>query len=158
MDMNYTRDYDLYVIVFSEIAKLHDDVAYRKRSNEYRASSGAKAKQYPAATVGALYSEFKEFGNHHSPAAKNLLHKSIIDGFRKRLNTRINEVSPFCNNAVGHCAENYAASKVLKKIDAANSPLPNIEELSFTYAFQPRTWKKIEWCSNCHRMFDGNDE
>lgn len=152
--MKYTKDHDLYVVVFSEIAKLHDDVAYRRRANAYRASSGTKAKQYPAVTVGALHGTYKEYGNHHSPAAKNLLHQSVVDGFDNRLNTEINGISPYCNNAVGHCAENYAASKVLNKIEAANNPLPDIQDISFTYAFQPRTWKKVDWCNNCHRMFD----
>lgn len=158
--MNYTNDKDLYIKVFSEIAMLHDDVGYRKRTNAYRATTGAKARQYPAVTVGAKYGDSREFGNQHSPAARQLLHLKILDGFAVRLGSDVNGYTGLCGNAVGHCAENYAASKVLDDRDSQALLSPKLEDIAFTYAFNPRIWKKVEWCENCHKMFDsdGNNE
>lgn len=152
--MKYSNDRDLYLKVFTEIAKLHDDVDYRKRN--YALTScirGAKARQYPAVTVGAMYAQFREAGNQHSPAYRKGLHNEVIVDFHKKLYCDVNGYTPFCQNAVGHCAENYAASKVLKRIGVCQTTLPPLSDIQFSYAFRPRIWKKVEWCKNCVTMF-----
>lgn len=152
--MKYSNDRDLYLKVFTEIAKLHDDVDYRKKHNALTFHiKGARAKQYPAVTVGAMYDQFREFGNHHSPAYKKGLHDEVVGEFHKKLYCDVNGNTPFCQNAVGHCAENYAASKVLKQVGVYQATLPPLSDIHFSYAFRPRIWKKVEWCKNCVTMF-----
>ena len=152
--MNYTNDRNLYIDGFTEIAQMHDDVNYRVHLNSYQAKPRGKSKQYPAVTPGAKYHDYTGVGNHHSPASARDFHDRLLDGFRDKLHTEINNYTAFCDNAVGHCAENYAVQKVIERIEENNDTVPNLQEFSFTHSFEPRTWKKKDWCANCHEMFE----
>ena len=63
---------------------------------------------------------------------------------------------PVCTNRVGHCAENYAVTGVLKKIDPGDciNDARILSCFQFTKAFNPRTWRNRDWCKNCHTLFD----
>ena len=109
-------------------------------------------------SVGAELDNVIAIGYHHIISTPKDFHPLIFQELTTRLG-KLNEVSlnnPACSNKVGHCAENYAASGVLKQTD----PNGNINDtkilcrFQFTKAFRPRTWKGIDWCDNCHTMFD----
>ena len=136
---------------------MHDEVDYRKHLNTYQGRKGNR-RYYPAASVGAEYYRVGSIGHHHDYSSPQDFHPIILKELRNRLGD-LNETSkknPRCVNKVGHCAENYAASGVLNKYEAESSvDFPDsLSDIMFTKAFQPRTWKNIDWCDNCHKMFD----
>lgn len=147
----------LYDELFMEIARMHDEVAYRRHLNNYQGRRGNR-RYYPSVSVGAVIDGTPGIGNHRDYSNVNDFHPLVLRELSARLR-ELNEpsdVNPACHNRVGHCAENYAASKVLKQIDS-HGQIQNdqvLSEIAFTKAFQPRTWKNREWCANCHTMFD----
>jgi hypothetical protein len=155
--MILSHNKSLYDKLFIQIARMHDEVDYRKHLNAYKGQSG-KWKDYPAASVGAEYDIRSAIRHHHTSSRKQDFHPLILRELTGRLG-ELNEDSvnyPACRNKVGHCAENYAASGVINELDP-NGNLNNTQILSslqFTKAFRPRTWKNIDWCANCHTMFD----
>ena len=155
--MNISHNRDLYDKLFAVIARMHDEVDYRKHLNAYR-GRGGKRKDYPAVSVGAELNLRSAVGHHHFTSRKQDFHPLIYQELINRLG-ELNEDSanyPACKNKVGHCAENYAASDVLKESDP-NGIFNNaqiLKSIHFTKAFQPRTWKNIEWCTNCWTMFE----
>lgn len=155
--MRLSHNKDLYEELFMEIARMHDEVDYRRHLNAYRGQKG-KRKYYPAVSVGAELGFAKEVGHHHSESQERDFHPLVFQELTNRLGN-LNEHGanyPVCKNLVGHCAENYAATKVLNRIDPQGNTNNSgvLSNLAFTKAFQPRTWKNIEWCANCHTMFD----
>ena len=155
--MILSHNKDLYIELFIEIARMHDEVDYRKHLNAYEGRKG-KRKDYPSVSVGAELDREKAIGHHHSYSRQKDFHPLIAHKLLNRLGY-LNEYGgnyPACKNRVGHCAENYAASEVLKQT-VPPVMIDNIEVLSkicFTKAFRPRTWKNLDWCENCHTMFD----
>lgn len=155
--MNLSHNKDLYVELFTKIARMHDEVDYRKHLKEYL-GQGGQWKGYPSVSVGAELDNVIAIGHHHSISASKDFHPLIFQELTTRLG-KLNEVGlkyPACRNKVGHCAENYAATGVLKQTDP-NGHINDTKILSrfqFTKAFRPRTWKDIDWCDNCHTMFD----
>lgn len=154
--MNLSHNRNLYDDLFMEIARMHDEVTYRKHLNTYHGQKG-KRTRYPSVSVGAELYGVGEVGHHHILSNQKDFHPLILRELTNRLG-ELNDNSinfPACINKVGHCAENYAASNVLKRIDFndifRSVVLRNIE---FTKAFRPRTWKNVDWCANCHTMFD----
>ena len=147
----------LYDELFTEIARMHDEVNYLKHQKRYQGRKGNR-RHFPAVSVGAEYKGCSSIGHHHDKSSSQDFHPSIMGELEHRLG-KLNKNSinyPACKNKVGHCAENYAASGVLNKIDA-NGKVDFADYLSsiqFTKSFQPRTWKNIDWCMNCHTMFD----
>lgn len=155
--MKQSHNQTLYDEVFLQIARMHDEVDFRKRLNEYHGQSGRR-KDYPAITVGAEFYAMQAVAHHRIRSASTDFHPLVYKELTNRLG-ELNEYGsnyPCCGNKVGHCAENYAATGVLKKIDPEEQ-LDNsnvLSKLSFTKAFRPRTWKNVDWCENCHTMFD----
>ena len=136
---------------------MHEEVGYRKHLNTYKGPRG-NWRDYPSASVGAEIEDKSAIGHHRSYSAAADFHPLILQELTSRLGS-LNGDSvnyPACKNKVGHCAENYAASGVIRAIDPAghkrNTDL--LGNLKFTLAFRPRTWEKIDWCANCHTMFD----
>ena len=155
--MNLSHNRDLYDELFMQIARMHDEVAYRKHLNNYHGRKGNR-RYYPAVSVGAeIYGE-TGIGHQRDYSNKKDFHPLVSRELSVRLGV-LNEHSvtnPACQNRVGHCAENYAASSALKRIDPHRMIRDNrvLSEIAFTKAFQPRTWKNRDWCANCHTMFD----
>lgn len=155
--MNLSHNKELYVELFTNIARMHDEVDYRKHLNEYR-GQGGQWKDYPSVSVGAELDNVTAIGHHHYYSNAKYFHPLILQELTTRLGP-LNEVglkNLGCRNKVGHCAENYAAAGVLNRTDP-NGQINNRESLRrlhFTKAFRPRTWKNIDWCDNCHTMFD----
>lgn len=154
--MILSHNKDLYVELFTEIARMHDEVDYRKHLNAYHGQKG-KRTRYPSVSVGAEIYGIGEVGHHHMYSTQKDFHSLLF----KELTNRLGELNddsinyPACTNKVGHCAENYAASNVLKRIDPNNSfKSVVLRSFQFTKAFRPRTWKNVDWCANCHTMFD----
>lgn len=155
--MNISHNKDLYEMLFMKVARMHDEVDYRKHLNAYR-GQGGRWKDYPSVSVGAELGIWMSIGHHHVKSIPNDFHPLVFHNLIARLGD-LNKVSvnyPGCWNLVGHCAENYAASGVLqgKERDGAHVSGQDLSKLKFTKAFRPRTWKNIEWCANCHTIFD----
>lgn len=155
--MKLSHNKALYVELFTQIARMHDEVAFRKHLNSYWGSRG-KWKDYPAVSVGAGNGHDSAIGHHHSYSVATDFHPLVLQELTNRLGD-LNETStsnPMCTNKVGHCAENYAATGVLRAMDPEeqNRDTDLLGNLSFTKAFRPRIWKNIDWCANCHTMFD----
>ena len=155
--MNLSHNRILYDELFLQIARMHDEVCYRRHLNNYRGRRG-KRKDYPAVSVGAEIDGAQGIGHQRDYSNEKDFHPLVARELSNRLG-ELNEPSdtnPGCHNRVGHCAENYAASSALKRIDpqgmAQNGQV--LSEIAFTKAFQPRTWKNRDWCENCHTMFD----
>ncbi len=146
----------LYKELFYKIARMHEEVAYRKHLNKYSGRSG-NCKDYPCVSVGAELNGNYAVGHHHYVSRKQDFHVLVYRKLISRLG-QLNEHSrlyPKCTNLVGHCAENYAASGALRFYDPRNSIYDGqlLMKIKFTKAIQPRTGKEIEPCANCHTMF-----
>ena len=147
----------LYDELFMEIARMHDEVAYRGHLNNYQGRRGSR-RYYPCVSVGAeIYGE-PGIGHHRDYSNEKDFHPLVLRELSNRIG-ELNEQSdtnPDCYNRVGHCAENYTASKVLKQINSDSQIQSDqvLSEMAFTKAFRPRIWKNIDWCANCHTMFD----
>lgn len=139
--MKDSANINLYEYVFTDVAKMKNDVEYRRRIS--------KRKQYPAVVVGAEYNGVMGIGHQHGQACPSDFHKSIYNALINKYKS-LNTKDPISGNYVGHCAENYAATKVLKSL---NIPCP-LSNIAFTDAFNPRTLKMKDWCSICHSIFD----
>lgn len=147
----------LYDELFWKIARMHDEVDYRRHLNSYH-GRGGKWKTYPCVSVGAELVGVYAIGHHRYVSREEDFHPLVYT----RLITRLGELNgdsvnyPACRNKVGHCAENYAASGVLVRIDSKKVVDDDnlLNHIQFTKAFQPRTWKNLDWCANCHTMFD----
>lgn len=154
--MNLSYNKALYIELFTQIARMHEEVDYRKHLNSYPGAKGRR-KDYPSVSVGAEYNGYIDTGYTHNYSSSSDFHPSILLSLTTRLG-RLNEHSlnyPKCVYYVGHCAENYAASKVLFKMDPQGyNDSFVLSDLRFTKAFRPRTWKSIDWCLNCHTIFD----
>ena len=155
--MNLSHNKDLYVELFTQIARMHDEVDYRKHLNSYVGHRG-KWKGYPNVSVGAEFGDNSAIGHHHNYSVATDFHPLVLQELTNRLGALNGFGSnyPACGNKVGHCAENYAATGVLRALDPGgnNRDLHLLSSLLFTKAFQPRTWKNIDWCANCHTMYD----
>ena len=155
--MILSHNRDLYNELFIQIARMHDEVDYRRHLNTYQGQKGSR-KDYPCVSVGAEYSDVMAIGHHRYYSKQKDFHPLVSRELLARLgnlnDTGINY--PACQNKVGHCAENYAASGALNGIDpqGAISDGQVLNQIGFTKAFQPRTWKNRDWCANCHTMFD----
>lgn len=155
--MNLSHNKALYYELFLQIARMHDEVAYRKHLNNYHGQRG-KRKDYPSVSVGAELGYAMEVGHHRNYSREQDFHPLIF----RELTGRLGELNgdstnyPACRNLVGHCAENYAASKVLNNLDPEEqiTDVKVLSECQFTKAFRPRTWQNVDWCANCHTMFD----
>lgn len=154
--MKLSLNIALYIKLFTEIVRMHDEVDYRRHLNAYPGRRGNR-RRYPAVSVGAKYDGTGYIGHHHDYSSPEDFHPTVLRELRARLGklNHIRENSP-CNNKVGHCAENYAASGVLNIIDPDGLVdfTDSLSDIQFTKAFHPRTWKSIDWCDNCHTMFD----
>ena len=157
IEMKLSHNIELYIELFTEIVRMHDEVDYRKHLNSYPGRKGNR-RRYPAVSVGAEYCGSSSIGHHHDYSSPEDFHPTILKALLARLG-KLNDVSkknPQCTNKVGHCAENYAASGVLNKCEEKSSVVfpDSLSDVLFTKAFQPRTWKSIDWCDNCRTMFD----
>lgn len=117
---------------------------------------------YPAVSVGCEYNVYSAVGDHHSKSYKYQFHDNVYSELKKlgRLNELVDNatktkynISIECKNFIGHCAENYAATKVLREIEGNNQCVPYVKDLSFTIAFQPRSGIMKPWCDNCKHVF-----
>lgn len=143
--MRGTQSYSLYKKLIKHIAKMREDIESTSNSNRW------KRKQYPAVIVGAKYDMSEHIGKQHNKSEEKDFEKPLLDALREKYG-ELNHEDPQSRNHVGHCAENYAATKVLKDLhkNGLSVLLSNIE---FTDAIRPRTWKMIDWCSICRNIF-----
>lgn len=155
--MNQSFNIQLYTKLFRHIIKMHEDIEYRIYLNGYKDGSRRKRKQYPAVSVGTEFVNAIAVGNHHCHSKQSDFHDNIYFALIHKLG-ELNKVESLANNGcinkVGHCAENYAASEVLRQLDGTIDFPNEIRELLFTLAINPRTWTVIDWCGNCHSMYD----
>jgi len=147
----------LYDELFEKIARMHDEVDYRRHLNYYH-GQGGKWKSYPCVSVGAEFGAALAIGHHRYVSRAEDFHPLVYHLLTVRLG-ELNSYStnyPACKNRVGHCAENYAVSNILSRIDPDKYIYDDkvLGQFRFTKAFQPRTWKNVDWCANCHIMFD----
>lgn len=54
-----------------------------------------------------------------------------------------------CKNYIGACAEPHSARTVMKA-----SPINDVNDLAFSYAYRPRTKTVIRYCRNCTDVFN----
>lgn len=143
--MRGTQSYSLYKKLIKHIAKMRKDIESTSNSNRW------KRKQYPAVIVGAKYDMSEHIGKQHDKSEDKDFEEPLLRALRKNYG-ELNHIDDQSGNHVGHCAENYAATKVLKDLhkNGLSIPLSNIE---FTDAIRPRTWKMIDWCSICRNIF-----
>jgi len=136
---------------------MHEDLEYRINVNDYMNGTRKQRKMYPAVSVGVELASQLALGNHHNQSKATDFHVKIYNALITQLGS-LNKVETLanngCTNRVGHCAENYAASKLLKKLVSTPDFPQRLNELSFTWAVKPRTWDAIDWCANCHTIFD----
>lgn len=155
--MNQSDNIQLYTKLFRHIIRLHDDLEYRINQNGYIDGSRRKRKQYPAVSVGSELATAMAIGDHHCHSKQSDFHDEIYSSLIHKLGD-LNKVESLANNGcinkVGHCAENYAASEVLRGLEGTDDFPTEIRELLFTLAICPRTWTVIDWCGNCHSMYD----
>ena len=154
--MRLSHSIHLYTELFYQIARMHDEVDYRRHLNDYKGQKGNR-KQYPAVSVGAELFCNRAIGHQHDYSQPQDFHPLVLCELNRRLGelNRYGVHYPRCKNRVGHCAENYAASSVLGHYDPNNQCDADIlRDIKFTKGFQPRTWKNIDWCDNCRTMFD----
>lgn len=57
-----------------------------------------------------------------------------------------------CKNVIGHCAEQHAANSVMNDLYKGGISR-DVEQLTFSKAFRPRTMKTIDYCANCETLF-----
>lgn len=138
--MKYSNNIGLYKSVFADVARMKKDVEYRRQIT--------RRKQYPAVVVGAEYDGQMGIGHQHSQANQSDFHQSIYNALINNYGA-LNIQDPNSGNHVGHCAENYAATKVLASL---NNPC-TLSNIAFTDAFSPRTLKMKDWCSICRSIF-----
>lgn len=55
-----------------------------------------------------------------------------------------------CHNALGHCAEQHAASTLQNQHHSTTDP----KRLGFSKAIRPRTMEVIDYCKNCKDIFN----
>lgn len=152
--MRSTNSLTLYRQLLMHIARMHNDVDYRRTINAYMNNvPGRIRKQYPAVSVGAECNGFGHVGNQHITAQEsdfdNIILYALIANYGQ-----LNNYDPISGNYVGHCAENYAATKVIEELRNTNIFPIRLSDIGFTDAIQPRTWKMVDWCSICHTIFD----
>lgn len=155
--MNQSYNIQLYAELFLHIIKMHEDIEYRINLNGYIEGSRKKRKQYPAVSVGSELANTMAIGDHHCHSKQSDFHDAIYFDLTHKLgelNKKESQANNGCNNKVGHCAENYAASNVLRRLEGTENFPQNIRELLFSLAINPRTWTVIDWCGNCHSMYD----
>ncbi len=154
--MKQSNNIALYVALFAQIVRMHEEVGFRRHLNSYQGQRG-KQKDYPSVSVGAQFHQASAIGHHHSYSIAQDFHPLVLQ--KLSLLGNLNDFGinyPLCANRVGHCAENYAASSVMKIIDpnGDNHDTSFLGSICFTKAFSPRTLEEQDWCSNCHTMFD----
>lgn len=154
--MKKSGNIELYTKLFLHIIKMHENVEYRKILNGYM-ERGRNRKRYPACSVGAEYGRTLGIGDQHHFSTQTDFHRKVYDALITKLG-ELNEKETLanngCQNRVGHCAENYAASNVLQVLDGCPDFPEDLCELFFTIAIQPRTWEIMDWCENCHTIYD----
>lgn len=138
------------------ILELHKHMAHLRATLENQ--NKTKRRDYPAMSdacecaCGVLWGIGNSHNSHNSHKKDELkgLHPEIVCELKKRLGPIGKNSSNGCKNGIGCCAENFAASEVLKKMNCSHYVLSN---LSFTKAFRPRTGEMFDWCLNCKTMF-----
>lgn len=152
--MRLSGDIELYKELFRHIYRMHIDVDYRREIYLHHVVlCGKKRKQYPACTVGAECNGVSKIGNSHISSSESHFHQMVFDALLNNFG-HLNVIENHSGNHVGHCAENYAASGVLQELDRCQNLPCGLSDICFTDAFQPRTWKMMDWCHICHTIFD----
>ena len=143
--MRGTQSYSLYKKLIKHIAKMRKDIESTSNSNRW------KRKQYPAVIVGAKYDMSEHIGKQHDKSEDKDFEKPLLDALLNNYG-KLNHEDLQSGNHVGHCAENYGATKVLKDLHK-NGLSIHLSNIEFTDAIRPRTWKMIDWCSICRKIF-----
>ena len=74
--MNLSNNENLYDELFMQIARMHDEVDYRKHLNAYKGSSG-KWNNYPSVSVGAEIDGSAGVGHHRNYSQQQDFHPLI---------------------------------------------------------------------------------
>lgn len=82
-----------------------------------------------------------------------VFHQKMQDGLNKLLPFKVGQKTQ-CGNRVGACAENVSGNAVLWRVDASNRPIPELNDLEFTVALRPRTFRHVNTCDNCLTVFN----
>ena len=136
-----------------------NNAAYRKcfevceEVREARAGKKIRLRDYPAAivmcadswdnpTVEAIERSGKVVSTSYedTPVLEESLKNNlgVIGGKRDE-----------CKNYIGACAEPHSARTVMKA-----TPVNDVDELAFSYAYRPRTKSLIRYCRNCTDVFN----
>lgn len=151
--MRKSLNANLYIQLLKEIICMHNDIEYRESINSYMQNvTSKKRKQFPASIVGAEYHTVLGIGFQHIYAKPNDFYYTVYNSLIKNFGA-LNIKDSRSGNCVGHCGENYAATEVLRKLNRQKINV-NLSDIKFTNAIQPRTFKKMDWCSICHKIFD----
>ena len=152
--MKNASSVDLYEELLKVIARIQNDVDYRRSLNNYLPNApGPIRKQRPAMSVGAECNGATGIGHQHVTAREDILHKAVYNALIKNYG-QLNVLDNASGNYVGHCAENYAATSVLDQLQGSVKFPASLSDIGFTDAFCPRTGQMKDWCSICHTIFD----
>lgn len=118
---------------------------YRVNEKEYQ----SRYQDYPAVVVSCSnsISSCDSWSDYAHSCKKN----TYVDRLKLallKLGNLGKKSSNGCKNAIGHCAENHAANRVLKKHGSTGC-----KQLVFSKAIRPRTGEIIPYCDNCKTIF-----
>ena len=82
--MILSHNRELYYELFTQIARMHDEVDYRKHLNAYQGQKGSR-KDYPCVSVGAEYGVEMAVGHHHYYSNQNDYHTLVSRELLARL-------------------------------------------------------------------------
>lgn len=142
--MKLTHNNNAYIELFLHIKKLAEKA--------YVAANGKKpnSSHFPAMSAACEYMGVIGCKDSSKSPSSIAYKDDLKDRLENKLAGTIGQHSGPDNYVIGGCAEQVAANDVIRKLN--NNP--NIPDLTFTEAFQPRTMKMRDWCNNCHQVFD----
>lgn len=134
---NYSLAYqELYIHVANLISIAYEQTGGRKPNSDY----------FPAMTVCCEKNGVFFIGDH-TYCPNEISYTPLLRAALCSLGTIGHKGGP-ANNTIGACAEDVAANLVLRHVNVTN-----LNELSFTEAIQPRTFRSRPWCQNCEKIF-----
>lgn len=141
--MKYTKDIYAYKALFLHIRQLGIQ-AYIKANGKK-----PNSEHFPSMTVACEYKGLICCRDSSKNPQAIFYNDRLCNRLETMLLGHIGEKSGPQNFRIGGCAEQIAANSMMRIVE-----VPNIPDMSFTEAFQPRTLKMRDWCRNCHIIFD----
>lgn len=103
----------------------------------------------PAVFVGSEFQQYKGWSCNKSRITKKELEKKLTIRLKNKLEKLGKLAEKRYKNYLGNCGEVHAANKVLKQNHTIE-----INQLTFSNAYRPRTLQKIDYCQNCLDTFN----